>query len=152
MTSWRPGQCAGLPDASCEPDGRVVSADCQQLGVLAVPAVLLPEVRKQGEAWRHCKTCTYVFFNARFFSRTLNCKFTLNRENIWLKKYKYFCLQKSDLSRIRFCTLTICGKCVTDLTLPVPAGRGFSFKLTMFSSHNVLIVSNKPKIISNQIL
>lgn len=38
-----------FPDASCESDSRVVAADRQQLRVPAVPAVLLQEVRQQGE-------------------------------------------------------------------------------------------------------
>lgn len=35
-----------FPDASCEPDSRVVPADRQQLRVPVVPAVLLQEVRQ----------------------------------------------------------------------------------------------------------
>jgi len=53
--SWRAGHRAVLPDASCEPDGRFIAADRQQLGVPAVPAVLLPEVRQQGETTCHSK-------------------------------------------------------------------------------------------------
>lgn len=44
-----------LPDASCEPDSRFITADRQQLRVPAVPVVLLPEVRQQGEKHRHGK-------------------------------------------------------------------------------------------------
>lgn len=38
-----------FPDASCEPERGAAAADRQQLRVPAVPAVLLPEVRQQGE-------------------------------------------------------------------------------------------------------
>lgn len=38
-----------VPDASCEPDLRVCAAARQQLRVPAVPALLLPELRQQGE-------------------------------------------------------------------------------------------------------
>lgn len=49
LTSWGARCRASFPDASREPDSRFDAADCQQLRVPTVPALLLPEVRQQGE-------------------------------------------------------------------------------------------------------
>lgn len=49
MTSWGTRFRASFPDASRKQDSRFNAADCQQLCVLTVSALLLPEVRQQGE-------------------------------------------------------------------------------------------------------
>lgn len=49
LTTWGARFRASFPDASRKQDSRFDAADCQQLCVPPVSALLLPEVRQQGE-------------------------------------------------------------------------------------------------------